>query len=445
MSVGETAFIICSRTDSVRIPNKPFKIINGKPLIEHLIDRLVKTELPVYVAVPVSQGAQYSYLEDKYKECKFKLYFGDAENPLLRMHQAATHFNVKNIIRVTHDKVFIEPDLVYKAIGLFNEKASDYVYSSEFTGGSAFEIISFKALEKAVETYARDIEHISYAIKSITDNKHHFSVPSKFRSELRFLVDYEDDALLLELLFQHAGNDINLIDAIAFVNKHVWAANINKLPLVTVYTCIHNDEKTIKKCMDSVIDQQTYTHGKVEYILIDDFSKDNSPIIAIRHAQRNNNVRFIRNPKNLGLASSSNIALKEAKGKYVLRLDADDFFYSTYSIGYLLSEIEDTRKDIIYPNNYFGSIHRVQQGKEEHHIGGALFNKAAINHIKFTDGLRGYEGLDFFVRAKEQLNIGYLNRPTFFYTQRPGSMSKTNLENRKKLKESILNQHVPNS
>jgi hypothetical protein len=63
----------------------------------------------------------------------------------------------------------------------------------------------------------------------------------------------------------------------------------------------------------------------------------------------------------------------------------------------------------------------------------------AINHVKFTEGLRGYEGLDFFARAKDTLSIGYFARPTFFYTQRNDSMSKTNLDDREKIKNNILN------
>jgi len=122
-----------------------------------------------------------------------------------------------------------------------------------------------------------------------------------------------------------------------------------------------------------------------------------------------------------------------------MRLDADDYFSYKEVCRDLINEIEETGHDVIYPSNYFGSMSKIQTGKECHHIGGAIFKTRAINHVKFTEGLRGYEGLDFFARAKDTLSIGYFARPTFFYTQRNDSMSKTNLDDREKIKNNILN------
>ncbi len=52
--------------------------------------------------------------------------------------------------------------------------------------------------------------------------------------------------------------------------------------------------------------------------------------------------------------------------------------------------------------------------------------------------MRGYEGLDLFLRAKDALNIGYYKQPVFFYTQRNGSMSKSNVKIRAKIRKDIL-------
>ena len=57
----KTGIIICSRTDSTRIPKKVFANVNGTTLIEHLLRRLEKTKLPIVIAVPNGQGDEYSF------------------------------------------------------------------------------------------------------------------------------------------------------------------------------------------------------------------------------------------------------------------------------------------------------------------------------------------------------------------------------------------------
>jgi hypothetical protein len=119
-------------------------------------------------------------------------------------------------------------------------------------------------------------------------------------------------------------------------------------------------------------------------------------------------------------------------------LEAKSLIYNIENaIKEMVEFMELHNSEILYPDNYFGDMSLIQKGKECHHVGGALFNKNALNFIKFTDGLRGYEGYDLFLRAKDRLKIGYFEKPTFFYYQREGSMSKTNPRIRAKIKSEI--------
>jgi glycosyltransferase involved in cell wall biosynthesis len=210
------------------------------------------------------------------------------------------------------------------------------------------------------------------------------------------------------------------------------------MPKVTFYTCVYNGAEFIYEAMDSVRRQTCF--NKSEYIIVDDYSLDNTPYIASKFAAHYDNVHYQRLNQNIGLASASNEALKRAKGKYIVRLDADDFFSKTNAIDMLIHELEERSLDAIYPGNYYGRYDVVQKGNECHHIGGTLFLTRSINHIKFTDRLRNYEGLDFFGRAKNSLDIGYYNEPLFFYRQSDSSMSRTNLEERARIREDIKNE-----
>lgn len=429
-----TAFVICSRIDSTRLPKKVKQLINGKMVIEHLIERLQKTKIPIILAVPESQQVHYSFLLKKYEN--LFLYSGSHSDPMQRMYRAASFFKVENIIRVSHDKVFLDDNLILSALDDFCKGDYEYLYSSHFTDGTGFEIIDFEALKRAAEKYV-DVEFIGYAIRSVTDKVLNWEVPHAYRSNLRFLIDYPDDLLLFETIFTELGNDCSLLRAIDYCERNNSIAKINSLPLVTVYTCAHNAEEYIDDAMDSVFKQSIFEKC-CEYILVDDCSTDKTFKKMAERKHIYPNIRIIKNQKNIGLAASSNVALKNARGKYIIRLDADDFFYNSLSLHKLVSEIKSQKVDVIYPGFADGAFGIYGDPKEKHHPAGALFDTRALNHLKFTDALRNHDGLDLYMRAREQLKIGYSDAIAFFYTHRPDSMSRTNLKEREDTKNKIL-------
>ena len=96
---------------------------------------------------------------------------------------------------------------------------------------------------------------------------------------------------------------------------------MKEAPLVTVYITNFNYGSYIKDAIESVLNQ---SFKDIELIIIDDGSSDNSKEIIERYMQLNY-VRVIFQ-KNKGLNITNNIAMRLARGKYLVRLDADDYF-----------------------------------------------------------------------------------------------------------------------
>lgn len=431
----KAGIILCSRPQSERVPNKPFRKINGTPVIEHLMARLSETGLDTIVSVPIEDLKEYHYLEEKFDNT-FVYGSKHTHDPLARMYEHALKHKLDVVVRVTHDKILVDQEQIRLAVNSFPNIGVDYLYGSGLIAGTGFEVISIGALKKAVAKF-RNVEFISYAIRAVTDKTMDFLPAKETRgSQVRFLIDFPEDLLFFEVLFSQVGNNASLKDYLVYLDKHPKLLAINSQPLLTVYTCAYNADLWIDRCMDSIARQVGFPN--YEYILIDDHSSDTTCARMAEFCLRHPNAYWIRNEKNLGLSSSSNVALKKARGKYILRLDADDYLVPNNALKSMVVEIDRTASEAIYPDNYFGHYEKIQKGKDQHHVGGAIFDKRAINHLKFTDGLRGYEGLDLFVRAKEQLRIGYYDRPIFMYTQRPDSMSRTNLEEREKVRQEIL-------
>ena len=90
-----------------------------------------------------------------------------------------------------------------------------------------------------------------------------------------------------------------------------------------------NYGKFIERCIRSCINQN-YSSGlrnlnkDYEIIIVDDCSNDDSKKKILRY-KKFKNLSFIFNKKNIGVAASANKAILKSKGKYFVRVDADDY------------------------------------------------------------------------------------------------------------------------
>jgi len=89
---------------------------------------------------------------------------------------------------------------------------------------------------------------------------------------------------------------------------------------ITVIIPIFNKEKFIVQCIDSLLCQ---TFNEFEMILVNDGSTDGSGKICNEYVQKDSRIKVIHK-KNGGVSSARNAGIKEAKGKYITFVDADD-------------------------------------------------------------------------------------------------------------------------
>lgn len=84
-----------------------------------------------------------------------------------------------------------------------------------------------------------------------------------------------------------------------------------------IYNCVDTLEEAVNS-----IKSQTYDNW--ELIMCDDCSSDNTLSLARKIAETDSRIKVINNEVNLTLAPTLNKCLKEAKGKYIARMDGDD-------------------------------------------------------------------------------------------------------------------------
>ena len=94
------------------------------------------------------------------------------------------------------------------------------------------------------------------------------------------------------------------------------------LKKLSVIIPVYNAEKTLKRCMESVLKQKD---EDLEIILINDGSTDASDKIIQEYKEKNPKIISYYKKKNTGVADTRNYGIKKAKGSYILFLDADDY------------------------------------------------------------------------------------------------------------------------
>ncbi|MBN2787140.1 MAG: glycosyltransferase family 2 protein [Paludibacteraceae bacterium] len=92
--------------------------------------------------------------------------------------------------------------------------------------------------------------------------------------------------------------------------------------LVSIITPVYNGSKFISQTIDSVLMQ---TYEEWEMIIIDDGSTDNSSEIVLKYTQKDSRIRLL-SQKNAGSAAARNNGIREAGGRYIALLDADDLW-----------------------------------------------------------------------------------------------------------------------
>ena len=92
-------------------------------------------------------------------------------------------------------------------------------------------------------------------------------------------------------------------------------------PLVSVLMTAYNREKYIAEAIESVL---ASTYQPFELIIVDDASKDNTPLIAMSYQQSDARVKVYINEQNIGDYGNRNRAASYANGDYLMHVDSDD-------------------------------------------------------------------------------------------------------------------------
>jgi len=237
--MSKFAAIIEARMNSSRLPGKILYKSCGKPLLEHLINRVKNVKKINKIILATTLNPEDDILIKFAKKNKILYYRGSEQNVKKRVLDAATKYKVKNIVGITSDCPIIDINLIYQVINTFEIHKVDFVSNCDFRSypdGMDVAVYKYQALKKSYNltksTYYR--EHVTLFIKH---NKKIFSQINIFAPEnvnypkLGLTLDeYKDYILINKIIrffYKKKKQFFSCEDVVEYINSNKKLKKIN--------------------------------------------------------------------------------------------------------------------------------------------------------------------------------------------------------------------------
>jgi len=202
--------------------------------------------------------------------------------------------------------------------------------------------------------------------------------------------------------------------------------------MISIIIPCYNAEKTIERCLESVINQ---TYKNIEIIVINDGSVDRTDSIIKRYTT-DKRIKYY-NRSNHGIGKTRNFGIEKANGKYITFLDSDDYLPND-AIDNLYKLAQKNKLDLVVSDYYVDNKNiksekiksfSITNVKNNHDLildvnlapWNKLYKKELIENIKFEENLK-YEDAPFVIESIiKAKRIGKLDKETYYYVVNPNS------------------------
>lgn len=216
----------------------------------------------------------------------------------------------------------------------------------------------------------------------------------------------------------------------------------NMTGLISVIIPIHNTEKYLKRCIDSILDQ-TYTNW--ELLLINDGSTDGCWKICREYeAEYNNKIKYYEKRCG-GPSDARNLGIEHARGEYLYFIDSDDYCEpnllaracqearqkqaDVVIFGYLEHRMRRKvlfqygKSGVITQKDFFQSL--LQDDKIGNYIWNKFFTRELFEEIRFPVGEIFEDVSTVYKLIMKSKRISVINQPLYHYVKSRNSLLET--------------------
>lgn len=230
------AAIIQARFNSSRLPGKILAEIDGKPVLQWVIDRVQKSKYVGETVVVTSIERDNLPVLRLCADLGVRVFSGSENDVLDRYYQLAKLLLPEYIIRVTADCPCYDWDILDRAIESLKPE-TDYLsdYGETLPDGLDVEVIRFAALESAWREarLGSEREHVTQFIRKRPERFvcQDFVCPYGNFGHLRWTLDEEADFALIKAIYDYFINvgkyDFLTSDILTLLKLHPELAKLN--------------------------------------------------------------------------------------------------------------------------------------------------------------------------------------------------------------------------
>lgn len=212
--------IIQARMGSTRLPGKTLVEICGKPLLEHIVERVRYSRLIKEIVVATTTKQEDNVIIDLCTKMRVKSFRGSEDDVLDRFYQCVKRFEADIIVRITADDPFKDPEVIDKAIeAILDNDKLNYVSNTirpTYPEGIDVEVFTFGTLEKAWKE-AREPTEREHVTPYIWNNPDIFKVLNMENdvdlSYMRWTLDTKEDLEFTRAIYKrlYRPNEIFLM------------------------------------------------------------------------------------------------------------------------------------------------------------------------------------------------------------------------------------------
>lgn len=230
--------IIQARMGSTRLTGKVMKDLEGKTVLEHVIDRVRQSKMIDEIIIATSTHDRDNVIETEALRCGVKVFRGSEEDVLSRYYYAATENGLDVVVRITSDCPLIDSKVLDEVIECYVNNDYDIVSNAgsdlskrTYPRGLDTEVFSFNVLKNAFtnakENYQR--EHVTPYIYENSIGVYYYKNDIDY-SRNRWTLDTDEDFKLISEIYKHlyrGKHDFYLSDIVKLFEVKPELFNIN--------------------------------------------------------------------------------------------------------------------------------------------------------------------------------------------------------------------------
>lgn len=228
--------IIQARMSSRRLPGKVLMDLAGKPVLQHVVERVSQCNSVNQIVVATSSDVSDDPISIWCKKNNIDIYRGSMNNVLQRYYLASKQYNASSVLRITADCPVLDPDVIDELIQFYSVNDFDACgLAGHFPDGLDCTIISRTSLQLA-NANARLPSELEHVCPYIENNPALFRFGKFYKfsdaslSSLRLTLDEIDDYKLLKIIFTEFDSNpkFRIADILSFLKANPSLTMINQ-------------------------------------------------------------------------------------------------------------------------------------------------------------------------------------------------------------------------